>query len=128
MVTFFRPLDSKELTFMKNYALESPSWDVMLFFLFRVDRFIFVILWVIHSQNLCNSHFRALSVASKERELAKLPPRGWNSYDSFSWAINEQEFLDNAEIVAQRLLPYGYEVRSIVKKKFNYYTKYVEYH
>ncbi|XP_073099317.1 alpha-galactosidase [Elaeis guineensis] len=53
--------------------------------------------------------YRALSVAGKERELAKLPPRGWNSYDSFSWAINEQEFLDNAEIVAQRLLPHGYE-------------------
>ncbi|XP_038989771.1 uncharacterized protein LOC103709952 isoform X2 [Phoenix dactylifera] len=51
----------------------------------------------------------ALSVASKEWGLAKLPPRGWNSYDSFSWAINEQEFLDNAEIVSQRLLPYGYE-------------------
>lgn len=47
--------------------------------------------------------------ASKDWELAKLPPRGWNSYDSFSWAISEQEFLDNAEIVAQRLLSYGYE-------------------
>ncbi|CAH9108446.1 unnamed protein product [Cuscuta europaea] len=44
-----------------------------------------------------------------ETELAKLPPRGWNSYDSFSWVITEKQFLQNAELVAQRLKPNGYE-------------------
>ncbi|KAJ6809338.1 uncharacterized protein M6B38_160205 [Iris pallida] len=43
------------------------------------------------------------------RELASTPPRGWNSYDSFSWVIDEQAFLNNAAIVAKKLLPYGYE-------------------
>lgn len=40
---------------------------------------------------------------------ASIPPRGWNSYDSFSWIISEQEFLQNAEIASQKLLPYGYQ-------------------
>lgn len=41
---------------------------------------------------------------------AASPPRGWNSYDSFSWIISEQEFFQNAEIVSQRLRAHGYEV------------------
>ncbi|KAI5058684.1 hypothetical protein GOP47_0026854 [Adiantum capillus-veneris] len=40
---------------------------------------------------------------------ASTPPRGWNSYDSYSWVISEQEFLRNAELVSQKLLPFGYE-------------------
>ncbi|KAK3005257.1 hypothetical protein RJ639_017023 [Escallonia herrerae] len=40
---------------------------------------------------------------------ASLPPRGWNSYDSFCWVISEEEFLQNAELVAQRLHAHGYE-------------------
>uniref|UniRef100_A0A453PJH9 Uncharacterized protein n=1 Tax=Aegilops tauschii subsp. strangulata TaxID=200361 RepID=A0A453PJH9_AEGTS len=39
------------------------------------------------------------------RRLAMLPPRGWNSYDSFSWTIDEAAFLHNAQIMADRLLP-----------------------
>ncbi|KAL5125562.1 Alpha-galactosidase mel1 [Glycine soja] len=37
------------------------------------------------------------------------PPRGWNSYDSFSWIISEEEYLQNANIISQKLLPYGYQ-------------------
>ncbi|KAK9117338.1 hypothetical protein Sjap_016285 [Stephania japonica] len=40
---------------------------------------------------------------------AELPPRGWNSYDSFSWTISEEEFLQNAEVVSKRLLSSGYQ-------------------
>ncbi|GLT74601.1 hypothetical protein SLA2020_463890 [Shorea laevis] len=39
---------------------------------------------------------------------ALFPPRGWNSYDSFSWIISEEEFLQNAEIVSKSLQPHGY--------------------
>ncbi|PKU65342.1 hypothetical protein MA16_Dca025147 [Dendrobium catenatum] len=42
------------------------------------------------------------------------PPRGWNSYDSFSWIVDEEEFLDNAQVVSSRLLPSGYEVRALM--------------
>ncbi|XP_027368532.1 uncharacterized protein LOC113874509 [Abrus precatorius] len=42
-------------------------------------------------------------------ENALTPPRGWNSYDSFSWIISEEEYLENANIISQRLLVHGYE-------------------
>lgn len=37
------------------------------------------------------------------------PPRGWNSYDSFTKNVNETQFLANCEAVAKYLLPYGYD-------------------
>ncbi|KAG5058269.1 hypothetical protein JHK82_013238 [Glycine max] len=42
-------------------------------------------------------------------QQASLPPRGWNSYDSFCWTISEEEFLQSAEIVSQRLKAHGYQ-------------------
>lgn len=41
--------------------------------------------------------------------LALTPPRGWNSYNSFSWIVSEAEFLDNAKFVSEHLLKFGYE-------------------
>lgn len=57
-------------------------------------------------------YFRASSEALSdgEPEHASFPPRGWNSYDSFCWTISEEEFLQSAEIVSNRLRPHGYEV------------------
>ncbi|XP_060214043.1 uncharacterized protein LOC132641166 isoform X2 [Lycium barbarum] len=46
---------------------------------------------------------------------ASLPPRGWDSYDSFCWSISEEEFLKNAELVAQRLKPHGYQGKAYVE-------------
>ncbi|KAK8959917.1 hypothetical protein KSP40_PGU012694 [Platanthera guangdongensis] len=40
---------------------------------------------------------------------AGTPPRGWNSYDSFSWIVDEEAFLANAQVVSSKLLPFGYE-------------------
>eukprot|EP00252_Welwitschia_mirabilis_P005186 TRINITY_DN15676_c0_g1_i2.p1 TRINITY_DN15676_c0_g1~~TRINITY_DN15676_c0_g1_i2.p1 ORF type:complete len:650 (-),score=72.73 TRINITY_DN15676_c0_g1_i2:333-2282(-) len=40
---------------------------------------------------------------------ARTPPRGWNSYDSFSWIISEKEFKKNARILSEKLLVHGYE-------------------
>ncbi|XP_048136781.1 uncharacterized protein LOC115751348 isoform X3 [Rhodamnia argentea] len=48
-----------------------------------------------------------LSVSSEDR--ASTPPRGWNSNDSFSWIISEAEFLQNAQILSQKLHAQGYE-------------------
>lgn len=36
------------------------------------------------------------------------PPRGWNSYDSFTWFINETQFLQNCQYMADNLLQHGY--------------------
>ncbi|KAF9603105.1 hypothetical protein IFM89_033830 [Coptis chinensis] len=72
------------------------SWKPFFFFFF----FFFFVL----------STQRELTEASKKIwKQANHPPRGWNSYDSFSWIINEEEFLQNAELVSKRLLTHGYQ-------------------
>ncbi|KAI4345288.1 hypothetical protein L6164_012424 [Bauhinia variegata] len=58
---------------------------------------------------LCIQSASCKNISESDRQLASLPPRGWNSYDSFSWIISEEEFLQNAEIVSQRLHVHGYE-------------------
>ncbi|RDY02974.1 hypothetical protein CR513_13500, partial [Mucuna pruriens] len=47
-------------------------------------------------------------VQSELLSNAIVPPRGWNSYDSFSWIISEEEFLQNANIMSQQLRTGGY--------------------
>eukprot|EP01084_Bolivina_argentea_P227654 384509_1 len=49
-----------------------------------------------------------MSHLSFTQKLAKTPPRGWNSYDSYGWIINETEVLQNAQAVAKYLHPHGY--------------------
>lgn len=51
--------------------------------------------------------------SNNELDHASIPPRGWNSYDSFCWTISEEEFLQSAEIVSQRLRPHGYQVHPL---------------
>ncbi|XP_024533710.1 probable alpha-galactosidase B [Selaginella moellendorffii] len=41
---------------------------------------------------------------------ALTPPRGWNSFDSYSWSVSEEDFLENAELVSKYLRNFGYEV------------------
>ncbi len=33
--------------------------------------------------------------------LASTPPMGWNSWDAYGWSITEQQFKDNAKVLAQ---------------------------
>jgi hypothetical protein len=67
---------------------------------------------VISNNTICMCYFSVSSknVSESVLQLASIPPRGWNSYDSFCWTISEQEFLQSAEIVSQRLHDHGYEV------------------
>ncbi|WP_426593793.1 alpha-galactosidase [Cellulomonas sp. McL0617] len=37
------------------------------------------------------------------------PPQGWNSWDCFGTTVTEDEVLANAEVLASRLLPVGYD-------------------
>ncbi|CAI8618893.1 unnamed protein product [Vicia faba] len=66
-----------------------------------------VSFWVLFAFLFQSVSSRNLSVSAIKQ--AASPPRGWNSYDAFSWIISEQEFLQNAEIVSQRLSAFGYE-------------------
>jgi len=44
---------------------------------------------------------------------APTPPMGWNSWDAFGASVTEAEYLDNARILAERLLPCGYDVATV---------------
>ncbi|XP_061372288.1 uncharacterized protein LOC133314780 isoform X2 [Gastrolobium bilobum] len=58
---------------------------------------------------LCFHSVSSTIISESDLQQASIPPRGWNSYDSFCWTISEEEFLQNAEIVSQRLHDHGYE-------------------
>lgn len=45
--------------------------------------------------------------------LAPTPPMGWNSWNSFATTITEAQALEVAGIMAERLLPFGYDVFTI---------------
>lgn len=45
--------------------------------------------------------------------LAPTPPMGWNSWNSFATTITEAQALETAGIMAERLLPFGYDVFTI---------------
>ena len=44
-----------------------------------------------------------------KNSFAKTPPRGWNSYDYYNNAVTEEDVKRTADIMAEKLLPYGYE-------------------
>jgi hypothetical protein len=45
--------------------------------------------------------------------LAPTPPMGWNSWNSFATTITEAEALETAAIMAEKLLPFGYDIFTI---------------
>ncbi|GAA1326585.1 glycoside hydrolase family 27 protein [Brachybacterium rhamnosum] len=40
---------------------------------------------------------------------AAVPPRGWNSWDSYGTTVTEEEVLKNARFLAEHLLPHGWD-------------------
>ena len=51
--------------------------------------------------------------ASAKGLLAPTPPMGWNSWNSFATTINEAQARETAKIMADKLLPFGYDVFTI---------------
>ena len=45
--------------------------------------------------------------------LAPTPPMGWNSWNSFATTITEAQALETAKIMAEQLLPFGYDVFTV---------------
>jgi len=43
------------------------------------------------------------------KNVAKLPPKGWNSWDCYGASVREDEVLGNAEYMAKNLLAHGWE-------------------
>lgn len=44
-----------------------------------------------------------------KNKLAQTPPMGWNSWDCYGAAVNEEQLLGNAEYVKDKLKKFGYE-------------------
>ncbi len=44
---------------------------------------------------------------------APTPPMGWNSWDAFGASVTEAEYLDNARILAEQFLPFGYDIATV---------------
>jgi alpha-galactosidase len=47
------------------------------------------------------------------RALAPTPPMGWNSWNSFATTINEEQALETGRIMAEKLLPFGYDIFTV---------------
>lgn len=54
-----------------------------------------------------------LSAASVPFRLALRPPMGWNSWNSFAGTITEAQALETAEIMKEKLLPFGYDTFTV---------------
>ncbi len=49
-----------------------------------------------------------IDIASGSR-ISPTPAMGWNSYDAYGDSVTEQEVLANAEVVAEKLQPFGWD-------------------
>ena len=43
------------------------------------------------------------------KKLALTPPMGWNSWDCYGAAVNEEQLIANADYMAEHLKDYGWE-------------------
>ena len=43
------------------------------------------------------------------KKLALTPPMGWNSWDCYGAAVNEEQLLANADYMAKHLKEYGWQ-------------------
>jgi len=55
----------------------------------------------------------ARPTARASETLAPRPPMGWNSWNSFATTIDEAQARETAAIMAEKLLPFGYDVFTI---------------
>jgi hypothetical protein len=60
--------------------------------------------------------------------LAPTPPMGWNSWNSFATTITEAQALDNARIMAEKLLPSGYNIFTVDIQWYEPNANSYEYH
>jgi len=56
-------------------------------------------------------------------QLAPFPPRGWNSFDAYGVHLDEQAALETIQVMAERLLPLGYDTFVIDEGWYSEYEK-----
>ena len=52
-------------------------------------------------------------IAKKKKHFS--PPMGWNSYTGYSIAATAEELKKNIDVLAEKLLPYGYDTVTVVQ-------------
>ncbi len=55
----------------------------------------------------------AIGAGRKPARLAPTPPMGWNSWNSFATTITEAQAIETATIMAEKLLPSGYDIFTV---------------
>ncbi len=55
----------------------------------------------------------AVATAPPPETLAPTPPMGWNSWNSFATTITEDQARETARIMAEKLLPFGYNIFTV---------------
>jgi alpha-galactosidase len=55
----------------------------------------------------------AVAADTKGAMLAPRPPMGWNSWNSFATTITEAQARETAAIMAEKLLPFGYDIFTV---------------
>ena len=68
---------------------------------------------VLAGMALCPAVLHAAQGTADFRSLARTPPMGWNSWDSFATTIREEDVRAVAQIMAAQLLPHGYDILTI---------------
>ncbi len=69
----------------------------------------FTVAMVFSALLLLGGAASAQSSAHAKAQLAQTPPMGWNSWDSYGLRINEEQFRANADVLAAKLKPSGYQ-------------------
>ncbi|MFC1760712.1 glycoside hydrolase family 27 protein [Planctomycetota bacterium] len=80
----------------------------------------FVTLWVL--VGFVSTPLHANSVQGQSRipkSLTERPPLGWNSYDCYGTSIKEAQFKACVDVLAEKLLPYGYNYAVIDAAWYN---------
>lgn len=57
--------------------------------------------------------FLAASSKPEHWALAPTPPMGWNSWDIFGTSVTESQIREQADAMAEHLLPFGYDVLTV---------------
>jgi alpha-galactosidase len=47
------------------------------------------------------------------RATINKPPKGWNSFDSYGWSVNEDEFKEGVEFCDKHLKQFGYDIMTV---------------
>lgn len=79
---------------------------------------ILLIIFLCYGFSSCVQNYETAATVVKSK-VAPTPPMGWNSFDAYDCRINEQEFIEIVDYMADNLLKHGWEYAVIDYCWFN---------